>query len=456
MTTRPRTLWASALCLAILVLLMNVLPGSLSATNWSTIGHEVVSDTSTASSFQPSIAVGDDGVVHVVWSDSSALLGAGTGSDIFYRSRTAAGWGTLELVSQDTNASSVRPQVVVAPNGSVHVAWEQSGNVLSSDADIDIFYRMRNADGWGAMEVVSTESDWNSVDPAMAVGPNGSVHVVWADGSDISFIGSTSDIVHKMRTADGWTDSTVVSTSLEDSLSADVAVDDDNVVYVVWNDEGDILSADDDWDVFLREFTDSWGPLTLISNGSANASQLASIAVTEAGTVHVVWQENTDKDSFIADDILHRSRLNGEWSAIQVVSEGCDGESSAPDIASYDDEVHVVWEDFSDILGSGGDLDVFYRVLSGDKWGLVSVVSTESDSSSDTPVIAVEDGKTHIVWADSSDFDLGAGVNVIYKATPDAEVSEQGFPYWILLLVVILVAVGYVAKRRLDENNELS
>lgn len=145
---------------------------------------------------------------------------------------------------------------------------------------------------------------------------------------------------------------------------------------------------------------------------------------------------------------------DGVWSEVQVVSKGCDDGSSIPDIALYRDKVHVVWEDFSDILGSGGGKDVFHRVLCDGAWESVRVVSTESDSWSYSPAVAVHDGVTHIFWTDSSVFGLGAGNNIIFKIGSDSGGSGQGFPYWILLLLILVIVAVYVEKRYIDEKAE--
>ena len=59
--------------------------------NWWWDEMQVLSDESTAHSYQPRPAIDSEGNIHLVWHDATDILGSGPDYDIFYRK-----WDELE------------------------------------------------------------------------------------------------------------------------------------------------------------------------------------------------------------------------------------------------------------------------------------------------------------------------------------------------------------------------
>ena len=74
------------------------------------------------------------------------------------------------------------PSLAVDNNGTVHVAWNDATSHDDSGDDYDIFYKKKSHNGnWATTEIVSTESKSDSYWSSLAVDSNGTVHISWWD-----------------------------------------------------------------------------------------------------------------------------------------------------------------------------------------------------------------------------------------------------------------------------------
>jgi hypothetical protein len=113
-----------------------------------------------------------------------------------------SGFAALNVVSTESTASSSDPSLAVGPDGTAHIAWYDYTDYGSSGSDSDIFYKKRTSSGaWSTTEVVSTESTGSSTAPSLAVGPDGTAHIAWTDSTDYGGSGSDSDIFFKIYDA---------------------------------------------------------------------------------------------------------------------------------------------------------------------------------------------------------------------------------------------------------------
>jgi hypothetical protein len=174
-----------------------------------------------------------------------------------------------------------------------------------------------------------------------------------------------------------------------DSVRPSIAIEDDKI-YMVWEDAENINGAGSDFDIFYRYFDgDNWSDIQVISepikglNINDDISSGASIAV-ENNNIFVVWHDYTDIDNSGSDgDIFFRCNLSGSgWGPIQIISEPIIGIDSNPylsgraDIAVENGKIYVVWHDHSDIFNSGRDADIFFICnLTGSNWEDIQIIS---------------------------------------------------------------------------------
>jgi len=217
---------------------------------------EVVSTESTDDSYNPILAVDPDGKVHIAWQDETDYYGAGTDSDIFYkRFEPGSGWTLTEVVSTESTDDSYNPILAVDPDGKVHIAWADVTDYDGAGTDRDIFYkRFEPGVGFTTTEVVSTESTGTSYNPFVGVGSDGKVHVAWADYTNYGGSSPDPDIFYKrLELGAGWTMTEVVSTeSTGYSEFPALAVGPDGAVHVAWEDLTDYYGCGTDRDIFYK------------------------------------------------------------------------------------------------------------------------------------------------------------------------------------------------------------
>jgi hypothetical protein len=134
-----------------------------------------ISNTGTSS--QPAQAVGSDGSIHVVWQD------AGSGKNPSYIAYSCSNdkgktWSKAENIS-NTPKWSRNPAVAVSEEGVVNVAWSDS---RLGQQRPDIFYTRKFQGSWISPVNVS-DSERHSAHPGMACGPKDIVYVVWSDNT---------------------------------------------------------------------------------------------------------------------------------------------------------------------------------------------------------------------------------------------------------------------------------
>ncbi|MBN2055822.1 hypothetical protein JW905_12915 [bacterium] len=160
---------------------------------WSTGRRLSGSDTDYGS---PDIAVGPDGVVHVVW-----LGPAGGGIKIYYRAGCFSTWDETEIIYNQDGAGG--PAVAVDSLGRPHVCWTRyarSGSWFVGG----VFYAMRDGDGWtnGGTGLHVNSQDhmdetYGAIGSHLAVNTRDQVAITWPQDGWTHY---------RLRDASGWLD----------------------------------------------------------------------------------------------------------------------------------------------------------------------------------------------------------------------------------------------------------
>ena len=173
----------------------------------------------------------------------------------------------------------------------------------------------------------------------------------------------------------------------------------------------------------------NWSQIEVLSepvsgqNFNTGISTSAGIAV-EGDKIYVVWMDGNNTNNAGTDyDIFYRHFDGNSWSEIQVISEPQVGQnlntdvSESPSIAVENGKIYVAWDDYSDLNGAGTDEDIFFRCnLTGSNWEDIQVISEPVPSQgfnsrrSTYPDIDVENGNIYVVWNDYNDTN-GAGLD---------------------------------------------
>lgn len=258
-----------------------------------------LSNSSAESSSDPTVALSGNGEVAVAWSETNSTSGGGDNdteagsSNIIYRASSDSGSSFDTPVNLSNNPpsaliSSVQPEIAMSPQGDPYVVWS-SGN----EDDRKIFYTKGSIDKKGInpdsfnppISLNNNVTDSSSFTPNIAVSESGEVNVVWKDNGK-----SGKSDVFSVKSNDGQTGFTSplnVSNDTKGSGDADLSVSKDGQVYAVWSG-----TSPGDNEVFLATRpanSSTFEDISILSNDSESMSLNPQLALSESGEVNVVW-----------------------------------------------------------------------------------------------------------------------------------------------------------------------
>jgi len=337
------------------------------------------------------LAATQDGVIHAVWSDNTF---GGSQHQIVYSQKPLGGaWSTPVVVwngSEEADCAKIAP----GPSNSIHVAWVEQGSGT-------LRYRARGADGaWapdppdivetGVSRILCTESitvggdgtvhavwhsfyidkyrvryssrapsgqwlppetlraaelarDWGQ---AVAVTPDGTVHVVWADGYHPTLLMYSSKVQGGV-----WTEPLSIAPTLPWFRGFDVLAGSDGRVHVA---TGANMWSSADIFYLVRGADGTWStPVNASNNPPSSGPSMAWVGQwQDQGCIGLVWNRYaTPREVW-----YNRLCPSGSWSAPYRIAEPGSYDRSSPRIASVPGVVDVVaWTE-----GPVGGQDVVY------------------------------------------------------------------------------------------------
>ncbi len=233
----------------------------------------------SASSYNPVIAIDSGGTLHVVWSEDTPGL-----PEIYYKKSTDGGatWSAIKRLSW-TSGDSYFPALAIDSSDAIHVVWE---DFTPGYAEL---YHKRSTDKgttWSADKRLTSTSG-NSLAPAMATASVNTLHVVWYDSTP-----GNDDLYYKRSTDGGltWSADKRLTWTSGDSYFPGTAVNSGTTIHVVWHD-----STPGSAELYYKRSMDgglTWGAAQRLTWTSGN-SRFPAMAVDSGNTIHVVWDEET-------------------------------------------------------------------------------------------------------------------------------------------------------------------
>jgi len=341
-------------------------------------------------STSPAIAVDSNSHIHVVWmGDTSGV------PEIYYRKSTDGGttW-TVKRLSWNSRWTNT-PAIAVGSNDHIHVVW--SGN---TPGNYEVYYKRSTDSGANWTSKRLTYNSGYSYAPAIVVDSNNHVHVIWGDDSPGNYE------LYYRRSADGggtWNSAKRLTWNSGDSQYPGIAVSTNNHLHVVWMDD-----TPGNLEIYYKKSADggaTWTTKRLTY--SSGYSYFPDIAVNLNNHIYVVWEDDTGE----SDDELYRKRSTDggmTWNTKRMTwnSENSNKPKLAIDLSN---QIHLVWED-----GSSGNDEVYYRRSTdgGENWIMERL--TWNSGTSEDPDIAVcteweqiggiwkQVIKIHTVWYDDT------------------------------------------------------
>ena len=282
------------------------------------------------------------------------------------------------------------------------IAVDRAGNAMTNGNVYSFRTEMRR---FGGYQSLHPENGLPKDSPHTARDGFDTLWVVWAAGQ----VGSRNIYVSRLLDSSSrFADALPITNLLSDQCRPNIAVDNQNTIYVVWQDK-----RRGNWDIYLSTSADglNWSaaiPLIDINQDNANQTN-PRIAVAPNNTVYIVWQDDRQGNQ----DIYMASSTNGFTSQTISALTQNSADQTQPTIAvDAADNVFVVWTD-----GRHGSTDI-YGASSLNGWMNVSVVN-KTDNQTEPAIATESEGSIiHLTWVD----DTNGNKDVFYAAT------EHGLP----------------------------
>lgn len=319
-------------------------------------------------SADPSIAIGKDNLVHVVWDERDDH----TEAEIFYSYCMENSWIQPINVSHNSYFSWL-PTIATDTTGYPHVVWTDSG-------DDWLYWSFFNGENWVTPEDIFNQQGLDYM-PRMVSDELNQLHLVWYNW------GTNNEIWYANYNGSSWSSPINVTNDEDDSAFPDIAIDSEGNIHVVWINYG-AAGHPDSIDIYYSKYDGlSWSIPVNISN-LVGSSCYPLISIDSRNSPHVVWEERW------TDTIGHYSPYytffdSTYWSEPYMLTDSC--ENGIEPIIGVDskDRVHILWTKGE--FGGG----IFYRYLEGDTFSN----SYELSDTGWVPSIAIDyDDNLHVVF----------------------------------------------------------
>lgn len=361
----------------------------------------LVNTTLAGSQEAPRIAALADGGYVVVW--TSRTDGDVTDYDVYGQRFNAAGGkvGGEFRVTDSSAGYQAEPTVVALPWGGFAVLWT---NRSESNSDIQVRTFSRDGHPSDIVEVANTHTAGNQVDPAVAGLANGVV-VVWAsDQQD----GSGYGIYARVANGGDSGEFRVNTTTNFNQVQPAVAMLADGSFVVTWTSH----NSQGVQNLHSRRFTADGSPIDATEvavnvQGLEDHYQSSVSGLADGGYV-VAWTADSGDETRLNDVYVQRYGADGQpvGEPQLVNTEITDGEQREPAIAGLPSGGFMVtWTSWGSEESS---LDVYAQRFGADGLPLGGsvLVNSNTDKEQTTPAIAVlNDGTVVVTWQSNTEHD---------------------------------------------------
>ena len=339
---------------------------------------------------RPALATDSQGNLWATWH-----AGPANARDIYAARRDSQlrQWNTpLRLTSVASDRCN--PVLAIGPDNVLYLAWQDNRR-----GNWDI-YASASADGstWGD-PIRVTDSNDNQVNPVIAIDQASPYHVyiAWERGNpgsrDIYLASCSSSFASKTMAQ--------VTSDPADQTEPALAVGSDNTVYLLWTDQrngsADIYGS--------SSAASSWSNMAVVT-GPGNQSHPAVAAAPGTSALHVVWQS----DAAGSLDVLYGTSTGlpaSPFLGSSLIDDTTGADQIAPSIVAARDYAHSVhvyacWQDNRAVSGTQ-DSDLYVaEIRSGTSGTNILVGDDETNSNQSDPALGYDEyGQPAVVWTDS-------------------------------------------------------
>jgi len=302
----------------------------------------------------------------------------------------------LKLIP-DENISSVKYPLVIDPSYFIHestitFATEcDRGLARTSDGDLHAVY-VREVDGYDrpcyarstdnghtwTEEHVFTAST-HGYNPSIAVDSENNLHVVWDDDSGL---------MYAKYNGTAWSEPIELADEIYDIDNPAIAIDANDNIHVVWNDYN---GTSEYYQIrYIKYNGSAWGPVINLTSSSRDSID-PSIAIDYNNYIHIVWTE--EDSSGIYQIFYRRSTTSGEsWDSIEQLTSESDDQSQPAIAVDTNNNLHIVFTSFW-----LSDAQIRYMKYDGSWSGITNLSEYAAEYTSPTISISLQN-VIDVVW----------------------------------------------------------
>jgi len=381
---------------------------------------------------KPRFVLDASGNFHTVWQDTCAnvaqcawLNGTQLPDDIYYRKVSTNGVTPIKVVSNSTgDGESREPDIAIDASGTVHVVWQDRGDVNGKGNDADILHRTidPNTGALGPVNVVTPDDPTLNLDdtaPSLAADPNGTMHLVWDQFDPTT---NRHRVYYSTFKNNAWTMPILTSdpTTTGNSERPRIAVGADHCANVVWHHSGGTLPGGSDFDVYYRQVcAGNLSSIVLVSdNGLDGRSTLPVVAVDATGTTYIAWEDTTTAQGSGTDSDIWLRAYHGMTADpyVLVSSNSAFDSTQATLTVARDGRLVIGWAERIDVTNAEIQYVVSFDATLPTVF-FTPLTATNTPKFSTGPQVLVDNAlNLNVVWEDQSDYSAS---NAPQNATND-------------------------------------
>jgi hypothetical protein len=333
-------------------LLLTILAAvSLSVADAATVlpTKSITEDGESTREVQPRVAHDPAGNVHVVWRNEAGPIYYSKG--IWNNNQYT--FGSRFQVADVAGFGYARPNVAVAPNGTIMVAWSPNFNEMSVQT-------WNSNDNQPSGPIVRLPNMGNEA--SMAADKNNVFHIAGSFNENVQYCQFNGTGCSRQDVIDAARD-----------VRPDIAVDSNNNIHLIWDVGQEIWYS-------ARPANGNWGSNQRLGNG-----QYSSIATDLVGGVHLAWSG--------AEDIQYCRKAFGTACESRTFDYASDVRPAIG--ASNSGNVMLAWRD-------AANRDLVYNTFENGQWGSSTRLTTNITNAPDVNGRSYS-GRFSVVWDQNYD-----------------------------------------------------
>ena len=290
----------------------------------------------------------------------------------------------------NTPGGCISPAMAIGPDGYIHIVWGDDSRLEDPWMD-DILYVYYDGYHWSEPEQISSFDTTYSMHPRIAIDSFGYPHVIWKHRA----IFPDAAIYYTCLTDTGWAEPLDLTEGIGAPSKPSITIDSNDNIHVVmstYNGGGT--------DIFYRMYDGfEWLPIDTIIITSDDSSDPV-IALDSQNHLHLAWQEG----AYPSVDVFYSKSDGLSWSPIQNISQ-IDSLPSLNISLALDtfDHPHIVWNQITQWGPLPVIEEIFYSYYNGENWSLAENITNLDLRIADNPAIAISSqGVICVIFSSSS------------------------------------------------------